>query len=53
MYVIEYLVVHELCHLLEPNHSAIFWNIVSVQIPDYENAKNWLKQNGGLLEVDF
>lgn len=53
MYVIEYLVVHELSHMLEPNHSANFWNIVSVQIPDYENAKKWLKQNGGLLEVDF
>jgi len=53
MYVIEYLVAHELVHLLEPNHSPQFWHILSIQIPDYEKAKDWLKVNGHLLEVDF
>lgn len=53
MYVIEYLVVHELTHLLESNHSDKFWNTVSIQIPQYEKAKEWLRNNGELLEIDF
>lgn len=53
MSVIEYIVVHELAHLIEPNHTSVFWNIVSVQLPQYEKAKEWLKQNGHQLEVDF
>lgn len=53
MFVIEYLVVHELSHLLEANHSDKFWNMVSIQVPQYESAKEWLRNNGGLLEIDF
>nr|WP_054549548.1 SprT family zinc-dependent metalloprotease [Lysinibacillus sphaericus] len=53
MYVLEYLVVHELTHLIEANHTPDFWNIVSIQIPQYEKAKDWLKQNGYLLEIEF
>lgn len=53
LYVIEYVVVHELSHLIEHNHSADFWNIVSVQLPKYQKAKDWLKKNGEILEVDF
>ncbi len=53
MYVLEYLVAHELVHLIEYNHTPRFWNILSIQVPNYEKAKNWLKQNGKLLEVDF
>ncbi|MDX1908690.1 MAG: SprT family zinc-dependent metalloprotease [Bacteroidia bacterium] len=53
MYVLEYLVAHELVHLIENNHTPKFWNILSIQIPNYEKAKNWLKKNGQLLEVDF
>lgn len=53
LYVIEYVVVHELAHLIEHNHSDDFWNIVSVQLPNYQKAKNWLKLNGEILEVDF
>lgn len=52
-FVLDYLVVHELAHLLEPNHSRRFWPIVAVQVPRCEEAKAWLKHNGGLLEVDF
>jgi len=48
--VIEYVIVHELAHLLEPNHTERFWQIVKTQIPDYERAKQWLKDNGELLE---
>jgi len=50
MFVIDYVVVHELAHLLETNHTPRFWNIVRTQIPMMEKAKVWLKENGGLLE---
>ncbi len=53
MYVLEYLVAHELVHLIENNHTPRFWNILSIQVPNYQKAKNWLKVNGHLLEVDF
>ncbi|MEZ7494417.1 SprT family zinc-dependent metalloprotease [Leeuwenhoekiella aequorea] len=53
MYVLEYLVAHELVHLIEDNHTPRFWNILSIQVPNYEKAKNWLKNNGLLLELDF
>lgn len=50
MNVIEYVVVHELTHLLEPNHTIRFWSIVKAQRPHYLKAKEWLKEYGGLLE---
>ena len=53
MFVIEYLIVHELAHLRVPDHSPEFWNIVSIQVPSYEDAKIWLKEKGNILEVDF
>jgi predicted metal-dependent hydrolase len=53
LYVIHYLVVHELAHLLEGNHSRRFWTIVSLQAPQYQKAKEWLKNHGAALEVDF
>ncbi len=53
MYVLEYIVAHELVHLIENNHTPRFWNILSIQIPQYLKAKKWLKENGHLLEVDF
>jgi len=51
--VIEYIVVHELAHLREHNHSPEFWNIAAVQLPQYEDAKQWLKSNGHELDEDF
>lgn len=39
MYIVEYLIVHELAHLIESNHTPEFWNIVSTKIPQYEKAK--------------
>lgn len=51
--VIDYLVVHELAHLLETNHTPHFWHIVSVQVPRVEWAKEWLRSNGMVLEIDF
>ncbi|MDA3860887.1 MAG: SprT family zinc-dependent metalloprotease, partial [Melioribacteraceae bacterium] len=43
MYVLEYLVAHELVHLIESSHSTNFWNILSIQVPSYPKAKKWLK----------
>ena len=50
MFVIDYVIVHELAHLIEANHTPRFWNIVRTQAPLMEKAKAWLKENGGLLE---
>lgn len=45
-FVIKYIIIHELAHLLELNHSKRFWTIVQVQMPDYEDAREWLKVHG-------
>ena len=50
MFVIDYVIVHELAHLIEPNHNDRFWNIVRTHNPNAEKAKEWLKSNGQLLE---
>jgi len=53
MFVIDYIIVHELAHLIETNHTPKFWNIVSAQSPRMEKAKAWLKENGQLLEEEI
>ena len=47
--VLDYVVVHELCHRKEMNHSAKFWTEVARVLPDYETRKKWLKDNGAAL----
>ncbi len=47
--VMEYVVVHELCHLRHRNHSKDFWQLVGEHIPDYRQHRNWLKQHGQRL----
>ena len=49
--VIDYVVVHELAHLEQKNHSKAFWNIVKMLLPEYEKSKDWLKNNGYLLKI--
>lgn len=44
--VLDYVVVHELCHRKEMNHSPKFWAEVRKVLPDYENQKLWLKEHG-------
>lgn len=47
--ILDYVVVHELCHLKHMNHSAEFWNAVEKVFPDYRNARKWLKEHGNEL----
>ena len=48
--VVDYVVVHELCHRKEMNHSPRFWAEVESVFPEYRTAKQWLKENGtGLI----
>lgn len=49
--VIDYVVVHELAHLEQKNHSKVFWNIIKMLLPNYEKSKDWLKNNGYLLRL--
>lgn len=44
--ILDYVVVHELAHRLEMNHSDRFWAIVLQILPDYASRRRWLKENG-------
>lgn len=47
--VIDYVIIHELCHLQQMNHSANFWQLVEQFAADYRIHRSWLKQHGQLL----
>jgi len=47
--IIDYVVVHEMCHLKQMNHSSKFWNLVAEKMPDYKELRKWLKDNRYLL----
>jgi predicted metal-dependent hydrolase len=48
--VVDYVVVHELMHLKQKNHSHLFWDEVARVVPDYSQDERWLRQNGYLLK---
>jgi len=50
MDVIDYVIIHELAHLYEMNHSRKFWNIVSQVMPNYKEKEKWLSENGRLCD---
>ena len=47
--IISYVIVHELCHIYEPNHSKLFWNLVEKYEPDFKKKKKWLSKNGNYI----
>ncbi len=44
--VLDYVVVHELCHMREPNHSGRFWKLVEGRRPDWRTHRDWLDRHG-------
>jgi hypothetical protein len=53
MFVVDYVIIHELAHLLEENHTVRFWNIVRTKSSKMDKAKQWLLENGQILEEDI
>lgn len=49
--VVDYVIVHELAHLKEMNHSTRFWSLVGNVMPDYKEYRDWLKENGIRLKL--
>lgn len=50
--VLDYVVVHELCHLTHMNHSRAFWDLVASVLPDYRVYRSWLKEHGQELNIE-
>jgi predicted metal-dependent hydrolase len=47
--IVDYIIVHELAHLLEANHSDSFWSLVAEHDPEYEAHSQWLEENSTQL----
>jgi predicted metal-dependent hydrolase len=43
--IVDYVVVHELCHMLEHNHSSKYWKRVERHVPNWRKCRKWLKHN--------
>ena len=50
-YIVDYVVVHELCHMIHHNHSPAFWQQVEKVLPNYSECRCWLKLNGQELKI--
>lgn len=48
---LDYIIIHELCHLSQMNHGKEFWKLVEKYMPDFEKQKNWFKENGMKLYI--
>jgi len=51
MTVLDYIVVHELAHIQQSNHSPAFWRIIEKVLPNFEEPKSWLKFNGAGMSL--
>lgn len=49
--VLDYIVVHELIHLVHKNHTQSFWNDVDKILPDYKDSIEWLKSHGASMDL--
>jgi len=49
--IIDYIVVHELCHMHQPDHTDAFWNEIDKVLPAYRERKEWLRTNGAGLDI--
>lgn len=50
--VLDYVVVHELCHLTHMNHSGDFWDMVGSVLPGYREHRKWLREHGQELTLE-
>ncbi|HJR84654.1 MAG TPA: SprT family zinc-dependent metalloprotease [Nitrososphaeraceae archaeon] len=51
-HIIDYIIVHELIHLIEFNHSEHFWRLVEEAFPAYKDCRYWLKKNGPYIQLN-
>jgi len=49
--IIDYIVAHELCHLHHRDHTQAFWNEIDKVMPDYQERKAWLRENGASMNL--
>ena len=48
---LDYIIVHEMCHMYHKNHSKEFWELLATVMPDYEIRKEWLKNYGVRMDL--
>lgn len=51
-HIMDYIIIHELIHLIEFNHSDRFWELVEEAIPTYKDCRDWLKKNGPYIQLN-
>jgi predicted metal-dependent hydrolase len=49
--IIDYVIVHELCHMHQSDHTDAFWSEIDKVMPDYDERKEWLRKNGAGLDI--
>jgi len=49
--IVDYIIIHELCHTKIKNHSASYWQLVKTYLPNYKQYEKWLKSNRGIVNI--